>query len=186
MTLVVFVSLSIYLMTQQIPAAGDFEKYRSFATPASIGVVVWILWIIFDKYAWKWKVTRLTGLSKIPDLNGIWSGDVNRLREQNPHSFQMEIHQTFSRISIKTRTTNSTGHSIKAFFLSDDHDENFVLVNFWNSRTKKRQKTEAFEEFKGLSQLSIEREGDSIVLVDYYFTDRTPQTAGKVVLRLQR
>lgn len=113
MTLAVFVSLGIYLMTQRVLALGDFEKYRPFATPASIGAVVWILWIIFDKYAWKWKFTQIIGLSKVPNLNGIWSGDVDRVGEQSPHSFQLEISQTFSKISIKTRSGNSTGHSIK-------------------------------------------------------------------------
>lgn len=178
-TILVIVSLGIFALVANIEISTKYEKYRSLIAPTTIVTIVWFLWILFDKFFWKMKISRMLGLSKQPDLNGKWTGDIDRLGEENPHHFTMEINQTFSKISVKTRSENSSGHSIKAYFLSDAHNETFELVNLWHCRTKKRQKTEAFEEFKGLSQVSILEENGTTILEDYYFTDRVPPTAGR-------
>ena len=178
-TVLVIVSIGIVALIEKVPLSAEYESYRSLIVPSTIVSIVWVLWIIFDRFLWKWRVSRLFGLSNQPDLNGVWVGDIDRLGEENPHQFKMEIYQTFSKISIATRTEHSSGHSIRAYFLSDQHNKRFELVNLWSCRTKKRQKTEAFEEFKGLSQIAILDDNGSVILEDYYFTDRIPPTAGK-------
>lgn len=181
-TIVVVVSILGMALLNAIPLGNNFEKYQSFIGPTSVASIMWVLWVLFDKYLWKWQVSRWLGLSKQPDISGIWIGDVDRLGEANPHAFEMTITQTFSKISISTRTNNSKGSSIKAYFLCDIHQKQFELVNLWMCRTKKRQKNEAYEEFKGLSQVAIISDGDKIRLEDYYFTDRNPPTAGRSML----
>ncbi|WP_125184551.1 Cap15 family cyclic dinucleotide receptor domain-containing protein [Hyphobacterium indicum] len=145
--------------------------------------IVGLFWFLFDQYFWKMDVFRRLGISELPDINGVWVGDVNRLGENNPHRFELRVFQTYTKISIQTNSENSKGNSVCATFLTDETRRNFDLVNYWSSRTKTRDPDKNFhEEFRGVSLIDIRNHDDQISLEDYYFTDRNPSTKGKVRL----
>lgn len=149
--------------------------------------IVGLFWFLFDQYLWRLKIFRTLGFSDLPDLNGTWTGDVDRLGEASPHAFEMKIFQTYSKISIQTNTQNSKSNSIAAFFLTDETMKNFDLINYWSSRTKSRNSTTGeYEDFKGVSHIDVRHEYDEIILDDYYFTDRNPSTQGKIILKRVR
>jgi hypothetical protein len=140
-------------------------------------------WYAFDQWLWKFDVFRKLGISELPDLNGVWVGEVDRLGEDNPHRFELKIFQTYTRISIQTNSGNSKGNSVSAIFLTDETRKKFDLVNYWSSRTKALAPGVSHqEEFKGLSLIDIRTSDGEVVLEDYYFTDRNPPTKGKVRL----
>ncbi len=145
--------------------------------------VVALFWFLFDQYLWRLDLFRTLGVSDLPDLNGLWVGDVNRLGENNPHRFELRVFQTYSKISIQTNSGNSKGNSVCAVFLTDETRKNFDLVNYWSSRTKKRDTDEELlEEFKGVSRIDIRKSGEELVLEDYYFTNRNPHSSGRMIL----
>lgn len=152
---------------------------ESIVLVGGVSFVIGVFWLLFDKIFWKWSFFRNIGLSDLPDLNGTWYGDVNRIGENNPHSFCMKIYQTYSHISIQTNTENSKGNSISANFLMDDTGKNFDLINYWDCQTLKLGTEEIIENFRGFSRIDIKEQNGEIVLEDYYFTNRNPKTEGK-------
>ena len=171
--------LSSYLMTKYL----HLNSTHFVLAPSGIIVLLTVSWILFDKFLWKWKFARWLGLSHVPDLNGKWSGTLQRLGETTTHPFSLEVTQTFSKITTRSSSIDSISYTIKAYFLSDEHFKNFELLNFWLCRTKVRSRKDQLEEFKGISQISIVVNGPNIELNDYYFTDRNPPTAGRIHLK---
>ncbi len=146
--------------------------------------VVGLFWFLFDQFFWRTRIFQKLGISELPDLNGVWVGEIDRLGENKPHRFELRVFQTYSKISIQTNSGNSKGNSICAMFLTDETRRNFDIVNYWSSRTKSRDpNTDHHEEFKGLSLIDIRLRNQEIYLEDYYFTDRNPPSKGKVMLK---
>ena len=150
--------------------------------PATVVSAVTGSWFLFDRWLWKKPIARVLGLSYIPNLNGLWYGDVDRIGEQAPHSFELKVTQTYSRISMTTKTDNSHGYSIKSFYLCDENLSSFELINYWYCKTKSKGNS-GFEEFHGLSRIRLIDERGLLILEDEYFTDRNPPTQGRVNLR---
>ena len=153
--------------------------------PSLIITTVTILWVLFDKYIWHYRIFRFIGLSEVPFISGTWKGTINRIGENTPYDFFMEISQTYSKISIETRTDDSTGHSISCRFLCDDTKTHFKLLNYWTTSAKKKD-SDQYEDFKGCSLITIEKINkhnnmEMIIMNDYYFTDRNPPTNGKII-----
>lgn len=154
-------------------------------SPALIITIVGFSWWIFDKHLWKTQLANTLGLSKIPDLNGYWKGTINRDGEKSPHEMTLKITQTYSRVSMTTKTAQSNGDSIKSFFMCDENHSSFQLINYWRCKTSKRDDT-GKEEFHGCSQIRISDDNGLLILEDTYFTDRTPPTKGIGEFRKQR
>lgn len=145
--------------------------------------VIGLFWVLFDRILWRWKILKFLGISDLPDLNGLWVGNVDRLGEGNPHRFEMLIFQTYSKLSIQTNSSNSKANSVFSGFLVDETGRNFDIVNYWICRTKSLDPSLVHDEsFTGLSRIDIRLREGKILLEDYYFTDRNPSTRGKTVL----
>lgn len=173
-----------------IPANSIFSYFTSAIGQShivNIGFatsIVALFWFLFDRYLWRLDLLRTLGISDLPDLNGLWVGEVDRLGENAPHRFEMRIFQTYSKISIQTNTGNSKANSVSALFLTDETMKNFDLVNYWSCRTKRRGSDDGQQEdFKGLSHIDVRMRDGQLALEDYYFTDRNPATQGKTILR---
>jgi hypothetical protein len=103
-------------------------KISIFAT------VLGFCWWVFANWAWRWRVFRLLGLVKIPDLNGTWQGIVKRDgKNETEHNFQIDVSQKFNAIVIKTKSTNSSGISIIAEFVTDENKSAFKLISHWET-----------------------------------------------------
>ena len=160
--------------------ASNAMLYKSGAIAAING----LLWVVFDRFAWKWPLARLTGLSHVPDLNGVWKGELKRSGESENHGFTLKINQTFSTLILSTQSNNSSSHSISAAIVTDELKRNFKIVNHWRSRTLAKGKG-YMDDFVGLSTIAIEEENGEIILTDYYFTNRKPRST-EGVIRLKR
>ena len=145
-----------------------------------------LLWLIFERVAWKWPVSRMMGLSHVPDLSGEWVGDLVRSGEVEKHSFSLRITQTFSMIYVSSQSTNSRSESISAQIVTDELKNRFKIINHWQSRTRAKQ-VGYMDDFVGLSTIDVSFENGEITLSDYYFTNRKPtSTEGVIKLRRKR
>lgn len=145
---------------------------------------VGLFWVYFDKWGWKERIVRLGGwLTDIPDISGRWEGTVDRLGENAPHPFVIEIRQTFLRVQLHSYSGNSRGKSITTQFVTDPLHARYSLISTWECRTKNRKDPDQLDEFIGTSVYEIiETEGERY-LEDYYFTRRNPQTKGRTKLK---
>jgi len=162
-----------------IPAQLMLLKVGVMITP------VGLFWVYFEKHGWRQRAFRIGGwLTDIPDLNGRWEGTVNRLGENDPHTFVLEIRQTYLHTQLHTYSKNSRGSSITTQFVTDRVHGRYSLISTWHCRTKNRADPDEMDEFVGTSIYEIVESNDDRILEDYYFTRRHPQTKGKTLLRL--
>lgn len=87
--------------------------------PLSFGATFSILFLIFDRFVWKWSWVKR--LHAIPDLGGKWEAtgissyqSDEQGRATYPFVMKVTIHQTFSRIEIFAETEESTSRSTMA------------------------------------------------------------------------
>lgn len=155
--------------------------------PFKLGLIISMVgfyWIFFEKWGWKFQIFRLWGwLCDIPDLNGRWEGIVDRIGEDDPHTFAVEIRQTFTKIQLHTFSKNSTGYSICGQFVTDHVQGRYSLISTWHCRTRSRSVKGDFDEFNGTSIFDIFEKEDGRYLEDFYFTRRAVQTKGITKLK---
>jgi hypothetical protein len=149
-----------------------------------IAFLVGLFWAFYDHYGWRQRLLRFGGwLCDLPDLNGRWEGTVDRVGENDPHTFVLEVRQTFLRIQLYAYSKNSRGSSITAQFVTDHVRGRFRLISTWTCTTKNRTEPEKMDEFLGTSIYDIVEDGAERYLEDFYFTRRDPQTKGKTRLK---
>jgi hypothetical protein len=69
--------------------------------------------LLFDKYLWRWKLGPIR-LSTIPDIRGTWVGKIHSSYNNIEVQVVVYIQQTWSKLSIKLDTQNSTSFTIMA------------------------------------------------------------------------
>ncbi|WP_107936488.1 hypothetical protein LG296_20680 (plasmid) [Ureibacillus chungkukjangi] len=74
------------------------------------------VFLIFDKFLWKWSVLYKLGLIKTPNLNGIWEGTLSSSYHdfKTPMPACIEIKQTWTQICIFAKFNQSRSYSISA------------------------------------------------------------------------
>lgn len=114
-----FIYIVIFLITQDLESI-DFNKaLKHISTTISINA---ILWTIFIKWAWKWKLFY-PWLVQTPNLSGKWKGVLKsnwKGGSLEPIPIKMIITQSFLHIQIKIKTEESRSHSVGASFDIDE------------------------------------------------------------------
>lgn len=177
-TVVISILIAVLLQVAfGVSAANLPYKIGGIATGISL------FWLLFDKYLWQFKFFRLFGwMTSTPNLNGRWEGTVHRHGEAKSHGFAMEITQTNSKIKYYTYSKNSVGESIVCTLTADSLHHRFSLASIWKCKTKSLSTLGQYDDFTGASLMALHQEKDKMVLRDFYFTDRNPQTKGKLDL----
>lgn len=156
---------------------------RAITKSGIILTLLGLFWGFYIKVGWRWKPLRLWGwLSNVPDLAGRWEGTVCRHKNDTPHSFVIEISQTFNSISYRSFSSHSRGESITASIFSDETGQVFQIVSTWRCTTRKREDPTSEDTFHGTSIWNISFESGKKVIEDSYFTGREPQTKGVLYL----
>jgi hypothetical protein len=102
--------------------------------PVTAGVLYGGLYWLFDRHVWK--LPRLTKLLHVPDLSGAWvcrgktlkpDGSVDRA-----WTADVVIVQSWDRLRVRLKTSQSTSHSIAAALVFDQADGYRLLYNYRN------------------------------------------------------
>lgn len=98
------------------------------------GTVFGVLYMLFDKFIWKWG--RISSLIRVPDLSGQWacSGQTldNDGKPTHEWAGEVTIIQTWDKIRIRLRTIKSGSNSIAAALMYDEVDGYRLLYNYVN------------------------------------------------------
>lgn len=182
-TVSIILVIGIYAMTHYIfHTESDFIIYKTGMIISLIG----LFWFFYEKIGWRYSLFRLFNwLCETPNLNGRYEGYVNRNNENNPHSFIMEINQSFREISINTYSKNSVGKSITANIVKDGVGK-YYLFYTWQCRTRKIDNPMVKEDFFGTSMIEISKDSNGkYQLEDDYYTRRNPPTSGETKLKFK-
>ena len=95
-----------------------------------------ILYSLFDKFIWKWKILHKLGIIKIPNLNGKWKGNF----QSSYHDFKenlpviLIIEQSWSKICIKGKFNHSKSSSDTASIKVNLGKEIMLHYSYYNDK----------------------------------------------------
>ena len=143
------------------------------------------LWWLLEKFGWHWSLIQKnrSSLNIPPDFRGRWEGTILREGESDPYKFVVEIRQTLSKVWVNTYSHRSTSQSSIAEIATDDSEGNFMLCFLWQGDDAEiPQRNIPKGIFHGYSLLQLYENETPKKLSGPYFTDREPQTKGKIEL----
>lgn len=94
-----------------------------------------VLYALFEKYAWHWRIFGFFGVVSVPDLRGHWKGKQRSSHQENGNNVEipscLEISQTFSKIILCACYERSQSQSVAANF-AELNGENFLFYTYDN------------------------------------------------------
>lgn len=98
------------------------------------GVVFAALYWLLDRYAWRWSI--VSKFLKVPDLSGEWNckGQTINSNGSPSHSWeaQVTIVQTWDKIRVRLRTSQSGSNSNSAALICDEADGYRLFYSYKN------------------------------------------------------
>lgn len=92
-----------------------------------------ILYAIFEKYAWHWKIFSILGVVSVQDLRGRWKGKQRSSYKENSNNVEvpswLEISQTFSKIFVGACYERSQSESVVANF-TELNEETYLFYTY--------------------------------------------------------
>ena len=148
--------------------------------------IVMLLVTWYDKKLWKVRFLNL--LNSIPDLNGKYEGwiEYNFEGVDGQTACSVDIQQTLSCLKFtsffdkKKAENNTDSDSTEAIIKTDEHGDHQLIIHYHNPGSKMQGDT--LNAHDGVNILKVKNEGDEVILEGYYFTNRNPQTKGKMKL----
>lgn len=139
-----------------------------------------ILYFIFDRWLWRWPLARRVLL--VPDLNGEWdcTGKITQLNgtpTSTPWHGTMTIRQSWSRMVVRLRTSQSESHSAGAS-LYQEPGNGFRLMYHYDNRPSVGQ--QSLSRHSGHCDLLFREDGASAT--GDYFTGQGRLTVGSMML----
>lgn len=155
----------------------DFE-FQWIVNPFSVAGIFGLLYFIFDRFIWKWKLLKRFDIVTIPDLNGAWRGKIESSHDHNhqSHKASVVISQRWSKILIELETEESCSKSVAASFLTSRSLSPELMYAYVNEPKPNAQKS--MEMHKGTARLVFTGQ----VLEGDYYTGRGRSTTGSIRL----
>jgi hypothetical protein len=141
-----------------------------------------VLYAIFDKRLWRWRILRTIGVVKVPDLNGIWNGYVVSSFDEHATKYDatLKISQNWTQISVILKTNYSKSSSLIAAIVTEDPCGTVLSYEYLNEPMPNAKDT--MHTHRGTARLTMQSNGKA--LEGEYYTGRDRQNFG--ILRFER
>ena len=142
-----------------------------------------LIYTFFDKYWWKWSISRFVGIVKVPLISGVWRGYILSSHDDFAlqHPVDMHIEQNWTRIRISLQGELSRSHSFLAAIFIDAHDGTVLDYEYQNDPIAGAG--DAMQIHYGTARLRLLEGG---VLDGHYYTGRGRSNFGRVYLHRDR
>jgi hypothetical protein len=149
----------------------------------SVTLIFGLLYSLFDRSVWRWRVLHRTGLICTPNLGGTWLGSVTSSVDGGVecHEATLVVEQHWTRISVSMKTAKSKSSSVVAAMIGETASRTTLCYEYRNEPVPCAEKE--MHAHRGSAQLTIGR--DSRVLEGEYYTGRDRQTHGSMRFELQ-
>jgi len=141
-----------------------------------------LLYTLFDKYLWRFRILRTVVIVKIPNLNGTWNGYVASSFDKHAtkHNATIRIYQNWTRIIISLETNYSKSSSLIAAIVTENPSGTILCYEYVNEPKPNAKST--MHTHRGTARLILKSDGK--VLEGEYYTGRDRQNFG--ILRFER
>lgn len=133
-----------------------------------------LLFVIFDRFCWKWKVFQKTTLIKTPDLDGKWKGFIQSSFDKHSSKIDasLEIHQSWTKIKILLFTEQSVSYSESASIIANQPEAIFLSYQYLNE--PKANSVDTMHTHRGTTRLTLKNN----VLSGQYYSGRNRKNFG--------
>lgn len=153
-----------------------------FALAAPSGVAIFgLVFLIFDRWVWRWNVLYSMGIIPVPDLTGTWDVQLKPGPSVVSIPASMEIYQTYTRINVRMKTKTSESTSQMAVLKAVNPTSYKLRFEYHaefspSGRPKSRH--------YGVTALSIESRDAKFIgpFVADYYTEQGRDTFGTIVI----
>lgn len=134
---------------------------------------------VFDRRWWRWRIWRSLGLVSTPCLAGCWSATLTSSHDghEEEHLAEVEITQTWQRISIRLATGRSRSVSTAASITKDGPD---VTLNYQYKNTPNADSVLTMHAHRGAADLYLVP--DATRMTGQYYSGRDRHTVGQMTL----
>lgn len=141
-----------------------------------------IIYFLFEKYIWRFRLLHKIRVVKVPDLNGDWKGYISSSFDAHATKYNatLKIHQSWTHISIILKSENSKSHSLAASINIDSSLGTILSYEYLSDPMPNAVNTMHIH--RGTVRFSLETDGK--VLDGEYYSGRDRQTFG--ILRFER
>lgn len=175
---IAIVSVLLGLYIQSLIATNNIAVPWWIEVP-SVFALYGVLYALFDKYLWKYRVFRLVGIVKTPNLNGTWKGTI--LSSYNnfklPYSMNVKIIQNWTKMSILLKTNSSSSYSTIAGITTENPEKMMLTYQYVNEPNDNSPAT--MHMHRGTAILDIEV--DCNKLIGGCYSNRERQTYGRLI-----
>jgi hypothetical protein len=135
-----------------------------------------IIYFLFEKFVWRFRLLHKIKVVKVPDLNGDWKGYISSSFDTHAKKFNatLKIHQSWTHISIILRAENSRSHSLMASINIDSSLGTILVYEYINDPRPDAANTMHIH--RGTVRFFLETDGK--VLNGEYYSGRDRQTFG--------
>lgn len=158
----------------------EFATISKFYSKMSVTFVV--IYFIFTN--WLWKIKLMFKFHKVPNLNGIWVGEfissyINPDTNENTVGVcEMEIKQTWDKITVKSRFNESESNSINVSFNLNEVEGTVVSFDYKNDRKSKHLVNSKAGNHTGFNRLVLKEYAGEIYLEGEYYSCSSRGTSG--------
>jgi hypothetical protein len=153
-------------------------------TPSAF-VVYGLLYVAFDRVLWKFSPLHRFGAVRVPDLNGVWEGDLrsSQSKLQKPHEVRLRVHQTWSTVLLTLESDRSISRSKMASFTKISPSD-FELRWEYQAEAKSPLSSANFSH-RGVTLLRLATRGPTVMgnIKGDYYTQHGRDSNGTVSLR---
>lgn len=137
-----------------------------------------ILYWIFDRHIWRWRILRRLRLLSVPDLNGLWTGEIDSSfgEEGTSTDVNVIITQKWTSILVTLQAGESSSRSTMAALMARDTDSHELTYTYLNE--PRGRATDTMQMHRGTCTLRLD--GDR--LEGDYYTGRGRVTVGELKL----
>lgn len=157
-----------------IPLYNYLEKTFEFTIPVwvetpSIFGLFGVFFALFDRYFWKYRVIKVFGLPKIPNLNGKWKATISR-RDENDNEVKKKesdviINQNYSKFNLLMKDEGATSDvKMATFQISNPINRRIIYTYVCEPHATA---PDEFQMHEGTTTLEI-MEGDKEMSGNYY------------------
>lgn len=143
--------VSWYISQAFFTIVPDWPNWLEGPSPIA---VYGVLYILFDRYFWKWEIFRQFGIVWFPNINGRWKGNQISSYKENGKNVEvegrLEIIQTFSKVCVRAYYTKSESESVAASF-TECNDQVYLFYTYDNDPSS--LKTGTMQRHKGSGKI---------------------------------
>ena len=184
-TFIVFFTAGFYLLDQKVSIP--------FLSASVISLIIFGVFLFWDKFLWKQKqffipqLAKLAGLHDYPNLNGKWKAEYSssyKYDTQNDRYIttgrgEIIIKQSYTSIFITGQFSESDSENFIATLKQKENGSWFLIYGFRNKpKNEKLQNSPSGGMHEGFCYLDVE----SDKLNGYYTNDENRKTRGRMIL----